>query len=123
MDAEVVEEAAVDGESECHGPAAGNLVLDRVRVEWADGSPFPHRVLSRFSERVRVRLSPEVGGLTVVGEHMELRISLPLEQVEGSIVGDALILSAIELVPDKATGKARALVRMSFPVGDLFDGC
>lgn len=119
---EGLEEGLVDGKSDCDGTAVAQLVLDGVDVVRTDRVPRGGRVLTSFAQDCTVWLRPSVGRLAVVGENVELRVPLPLKEIEGGIIGEALVLTTVELVPDEATGEARVLVRVSFPVGDLLDG-
>lgn len=120
--AEGLEEGLVDGQGDGHGPSARDLVLDGVDVVGADGVPAGGRVVTSLLQYCKVWLCPAIGRLAVVGENVELRVPLPLEEGKGSIVGQTSVLTTVELVPDEATGEARVLVRVSFPVGDLLDG-
>ncbi len=122
MDAEVVEEAAVDRDCDGHGPSVRYLVLNRVDVIGADGLPSGGGVLTRLAEYCDVGLNPEIGRLTIMGEDVELGIPFPVKEGERGVVGDALVCATVELVPNEATGETRVLVRVAFSVGYLLDG-
>jgi len=122
IDAEGLEEGLIDGKSDGDGPALEDLILDGVDVVGTDGVPRAGRVLFRLVEDRSVWLCPAIRRLTVMGKDMELCIPFPLEQGEGSVVGQTSVLTTVELIPDEATGEARVLVRVSFPVGNLLDG-
>ena len=121
-DTKGLEEGLVDGEGDGDGPAVGDLKLDRVDVIRTDRVPRRRRELSRFSQYGVVWLRPTVGCLTIMGKDVELRIPFSLEEVECAVIGEALVVPTVELVPDEAGGEARMLVRVSFSVGDLLDG-
>jgi hypothetical protein len=53
---------------------------------------------------------------------MQLRVPFPLKETEGGVIRESLVVATVELVPDEATGESRVLVRVSFSVGNLFDG-
>ncbi len=121
MDTEVVEEAAVDGECDGDGPAAGDLVLDSVDVVGADGMPAGYGELLRFSQRCGIGLRPTVGRLTIMGKDVELCVPFSMKEIEGSVIGEALVLTTVELVPDEAAGKSRVLVRVTLTIGNFLD--
>jgi len=121
-DTEGLEEGLINGQGDGDRAAAGDLVLDGVDVVGADGVPAGGRVLTRLAEYCTVWLRPQIGCLTVMGEDMQLRVPFPLKETEGGVIREALVVAAVELVPDEAGGEARVLVRVSFPVGDLLDG-
>jgi len=121
-DTKGLEEGLVDGEGDGDGPAVGDLKLDRVDIVRTDRVPRAGRVLFRLMQYCPIGLNPTVGRLAIMGEDVELRIPFPLEEIKGGVIGDALVDTTVELVPDEATGEGRLLVRMSFPVGDLLDG-
>jgi len=121
VDAEGLEEGLVDGEGDGDGPPLEDLILYGVDVVRADRVPAGGCELTRLAERCGVGLYPPVGRLTVVGKDMELSIPFPCEKTKSSVIGQALVETTVELVPDEATGEARMLVRVSFPVGDLLD--
>ncbi len=121
MDTKVVEEAAVDGQGDGDRAAAGDLVLDGVDVVGVYRVPAGGCEVTRFSEDCVIGLRPTVGCLTIMGKDVELRVPLPLEKVKRGVIGQSLVLTAVELVPDEATGEPRALITMSFPVGHLLD--
>jgi len=118
---EGLEEGLIDGEGDGDGPAVRYLELNGVGVVRADGVPVGRRVLARLAEHCTVWLRPPIGRLTVMGKDVELRVPFPLQEVEGGIIGESLVLTTVELVPDEAGGEARVLVRVSFPVGDLLN--
>jgi len=122
IDAEGLEEGLVDGERDGDGSAAGDLILNSVDVVRTDRVPRGCRVLTSFTQDCSVWLRPAIGRLAVVGEGMELRVPFPLKEIEGGVIGEALVVASVELVPDEATGEARVLVRVSFSVGNLLDG-
>lgn len=121
VDTKGLEEGLVDGEGDGDGPPLEDLILDRVDVVGADGVPAGGSELFRFLEHCSIWLNPAIGRLTIVGEDVELRIPFPLEEIKGGVIGQALVETTVELVPDEATGEARMLVRVSFLVGDLLD--
>jgi len=119
---EGLEEGLVDGEGDGDGTPLEDLILDGVDVVGADRVPRGGRVLTSFTEDCTVWLRPSVGRLTIVGEDMQLRVPFPLKETEGGVIRESLVVATVELVPDEATGESRVLVRVSFSVGNLFDG-
>lgn len=122
VDTEGLEEGLIDGQGDGDGTAARDLVLDGVDVVGADRVPAGGRELLSLVEDGTVWLRPAIGRLTVMGEDVELRVPVPLKEIEGGVIGEACVFTTVELVPDEAAGEPWVLVRVRFPVGDLLDG-